>query len=230
MYSWPISITVDEQCFLYFLLLDTKTGKSRLYKAQVQKVDVIEKDLTARQVFYSNYHLFLCGFDTDISFVKLKHYSLRTFPKKTLNEYAISIGVSLPQILTYKEMIEKLTVHLEKKKEEYKEKGNEKSKINIVDQGNTKFESIYVIDKNLIFASDFTNERIVTKDYGYGFFALSQLVTPQPQNTEKVKENAYVYRILTCIFFTDSFIIMKPLGQNEDPKIVTDFAAAYYTI
>ena len=83
MYPCPISITVDEQCFLYFLSLDTKTGKSKLYKAQVhnpvQKIDAIEKDLTARQVFYSNDHLFLCGFVTDISFVKLKHYSLRTF-------------------------------------------------------------------------------------------------------------------------------------------------------
>ena len=38
-----------------------------------------------------------------------------------------------------KEMIERLTVHLRKKKEEYKETGFEKSKINIVDQGNTKF-------------------------------------------------------------------------------------------
>ena len=82
-------------------------------------------------------------------------------------------------------MIERLTVHLEKQKEEYKEKGLEKSKINIVDQGN-----IYVIDKNLIFASVCTNKRIVTltiKDDGYEFFALSQLLTPYPQNTEKVK-------------------------------------------
>ena len=108
-------------------------------------------------------------------------------------------------------MIERITVHLEKKKEEYKEKGFEKSKINIVDQGNTKFVSIYVIDKNLIFASDCTNKRIVTltiKDDGYGFFALSQLVTPYPQNTEKVKcicvSNSNLY------FSTDSFIIMKP--------------------
>ena len=82
MYPCAISITVDEQCFLYFLSLDTKTSKSKLYKAQlqnpVQKIDAIEKDLTARQVFYSNDHLFLCGFGADISFVKLKHYSLRT--------------------------------------------------------------------------------------------------------------------------------------------------------
>ena len=53
MYPCPSSITVDKQCFLYFLLLDTKTGKSKLYKAQlhnlVQKFDVIEKELTARQ-------------------------------------------------------------------------------------------------------------------------------------------------------------------------------------
>ena len=158
MYPCPISITVDEQCCLYFLPLDTKTFKSKLYKAQlhnpVQKIDAIEKDLNVRQAFYSNNHLFFCGFGTDISFVKLKHYSLRTFSsKKTLNEYANSIGVSLPQTLAYTEMIERLTVYLEKKKGEYKEKGFEKSKINIVDQGNTKFESIYVIDKN-IFIND----------------------------------------------------------------------------
>ena len=59
-------------------------------------------------------------------------------------------------------MIETITVHLEKKKEQCKDKGFEKSKINIVDQGNTKFGSIYVIDKNIIFASDCTNKRIVT--------------------------------------------------------------------
>ena len=83
MYPCPISVTVDEQCFLYFLSLDTKTGKSKLNKAQlhnpVQKIDGTEIDLTARQVFYSNDHLLLCGFDTDMSFVKLKHYSFRTF-------------------------------------------------------------------------------------------------------------------------------------------------------
>ena len=39
-------------------------------------------------------------------------------------------------------MIERITVHLEKKKEDYKEKGFEKSNINIVDQGNAKFMSL----------------------------------------------------------------------------------------
>ena len=37
------------------------------------------------------------------------------FSKKSLNEYANSIGVSLPQTCMYTEMIERLTVHLEKK-------------------------------------------------------------------------------------------------------------------
>ena len=54
---------------------------------------------------------------TEISFVKFKHYSLFT-----LNEYPNFIGVSLPQTLTYLEMIERITVHLEKKKEERKKK------------------------------------------------------------------------------------------------------------
>ena len=71
MYPCPISITSPLALhFLYFLLFDTKTGKSKLYKAQlhnpVQKIDAIEKDLTAREVFCSNDHLFLCGFGTDI--------------------------------------------------------------------------------------------------------------------------------------------------------------------
>ena len=65
MYPCPISVTVNEQRFLFtvneqrFFItvneqrfsLDTKTGKSKLYKAQlhnpVQKIDAIEKDLTA---------------------------------------------------------------------------------------------------------------------------------------------------------------------------------------
>ena len=68
------------------------------------------------QHFYSNDHLFLCVFGTDISFVKLKHYSLKIFSsKKALNEYANFISVSLPQTLKYKEMIERITGHLEKK-------------------------------------------------------------------------------------------------------------------
>ena len=52
---------------------------------------------------------------------------------------------------------------------------------NIVDQGNTKFESIYAIDKYLIFASDCTYKCIVTltiKDDDYGFFDLAPLITP----------------------------------------------------
>ena len=35
MYPCHIGITVDEQCFLYFLSLDTKTDISKLYKAQL---------------------------------------------------------------------------------------------------------------------------------------------------------------------------------------------------
>ena len=61
---------------------------------------------------------------------------------------------------------------------------------NIVDQGNTKFESIYAIDKYLIFASDCTNKCVVTltiKDDDYGFFYLSPLITSYWQSTEKVK-------------------------------------------
>ena len=95
----PLVLLLTNSIFLYFLSFDTKTGKSKLYKAQlhnpVQKIDAIEKYFTARQVFYSNDHLFLCGFGKDILFVKLKHYSLRTFPsKKTLNAYTNFIGVS----------------------------------------------------------------------------------------------------------------------------------------
>ena len=65
IYPCPIIITVDEQRFLYFLSLDTKTGKSKLYKAQlnnqIQKIDNIEKDLIARQDFYSNDQFFYLG-------------------------------------------------------------------------------------------------------------------------------------------------------------------------
>ena len=106
-------------------------------------------------------------------------------------------------------MVERITVHLEKKKEEYKEKGFEKSKINIVYQGNTKLESICVIDKNCIFASDCANEHIVKltiKDDGYGFFALSQLVTSYLQNTEKVK--CLCLPDSNLCFSSGSFIIM----------------------
>ena len=174
-----------------------KTGKSKLYKAQlhnpVQKIDAVEKDLTARQVFYSNDHLFLCGFGTDISFVKLKHYSLKTFSsKKTLNQYANFIGVSLPQTLTYKEMIERITVlHLEEKNtKNIKKKVFEKFKINIADQGNTKFEIIYFIDKNLTFASDCANKHIATltiKDDGYGFFCFITVGNSIPTKHRKSK-------------------------------------------
>ena len=50
----------------------------------IQNIYAIKKDLTARQVFYPNDHLFLCGFGTDILFDKSKHYSLRTFFQKNL--------------------------------------------------------------------------------------------------------------------------------------------------
>ena len=74
--------------FFRFFSIDTKTGISKLYKAQLliqlKKIMLLEKVLTARQIFYSNDHLFLCGFDTDISFVKLKHYSFFTIHSFTL--------------------------------------------------------------------------------------------------------------------------------------------------
>ena len=73
MYPCSISIAVDEQCFLYFLSFDIKTCKSKFYKEQlhnpVQKIDAIRKDLTARQIFYSNDHFFSCGFGADILFL-----------------------------------------------------------------------------------------------------------------------------------------------------------------
>ena len=96
MYHCPLN-TVDEQCFLYFLSLDSKTGKSKLYKAQlhnqIQKIDTIEKDLVVRQDFYSNDHLFLSGFGTDISFVELKHYSLRAFSSEKLEMNMLILSV-----------------------------------------------------------------------------------------------------------------------------------------
>ena len=65
MYPCPRSVTVDKQCFLYFLSLDRKTGKNKLYKVQlhnpVQKIDAIKKDLTARQVFYCNDNFIYVG-------------------------------------------------------------------------------------------------------------------------------------------------------------------------
>ena len=87
-------------------------------------------------------------------------------------------------------MIESLTVHLVKLKEEYKEKGFEKSKINIVDQGNTKFESIYVNNENLTFASGCTNKPIVTltiKDDGYGFFCFITVSISIPTKHRKTR-------------------------------------------
>ena len=41
----------------------------------------------------------------------------------------MNVGVSLPQTLTYKEMIDRLTVRLEKKKEEYKKKALKNPKL-----------------------------------------------------------------------------------------------------
>ena len=64
MHPCPINVTVDEQCFfLYFLSFDT-IKKDR-------KIDAIEKDLTARQVFYSNDHV-MWAWHRDF-IVKLKH-------------------------------------------------------------------------------------------------------------------------------------------------------------
>ena len=57
------------------------------------------------------------------------------------------------------------------------------------------------------------------------FLLFAQLVTLYPQNTEKVTNVSNVSNS-NLYFSTDSFIIMKPLDQNEDPTIVVDFAAA----
>ena len=103
----PLVLLLMSNVFIFFLL-DTKTGKSKLYKVQlhnpIQTIDAIEKDLTARQVFYSNDHLFLCGFNTEISFVKFKHYSLTTFSsnKLLMNMLILSLLVYHKHSLTKK--------------------------------------------------------------------------------------------------------------------------------
>ena len=100
MYPCAISTTVDEQCFFIFWRLIRKLVKvnftKRSDKIPFKKLMLLKKILLQDKFFYFNDHLFLCGFGTDISFVKLGHYSLRTFSS---NEYVNFIRVSLSQNL-----------------------------------------------------------------------------------------------------------------------------------
>ena len=52
MYPCPINITVDEQCFLSFLSLDTKAGKTKLYKAQLH--NLVQKMMLLKNILLHN--------------------------------------------------------------------------------------------------------------------------------------------------------------------------------
>lgn len=73
MYSYPVSTAANEMAFIYILPVNVITRKTNLYKAKLSnsviKLDLAEKDLDVRQLFYPNQYLFLCGTKIDMSFI-----------------------------------------------------------------------------------------------------------------------------------------------------------------
>ena len=70
--------------------------------------------------------------------------------KRFIIEYAKAIYHKLLEAHPYEEVKSKVTAKFDKMKNEYSIKGYVKSKVTLTNQGNSRFESIYVIDEKLV--------------------------------------------------------------------------------
>ena len=109
-------------------------------------------------------------------------------------------------------MIERLTAHLEKEKEVYKEKLFRNTKLILL---------IKAIPNLTVFIS------LIKILFFHQTVLINMLVTPYLQNTEKVK--CICVSKSNLYFSTDSFIIMKPLDQNEDTAMFLLLHVLYHT-
>ena len=77
--------------------------------------------------------------------------------KRFIIEYAKAIYHKLLEAHPYEEVKSKVTAKFDKMKNEYSLKGYVKSKVTLTNQGNSGFESIYVIDEKLVAATGGAN-------------------------------------------------------------------------
>ena len=96
---FPLVLPLTNSVFYSFCRLIRKVVKvnftKRSYIMQFKKLMLLKKILLQDKSFVLMVICFLCGFGTDILFIKLKHYSLRTFfsKKKKLSMNMLTLSV-----------------------------------------------------------------------------------------------------------------------------------------
>lgn len=170
MYPNPISITTGPFGSLLFLTFNSATGKSNLYQAQlhspITKVQAVAKDLSANEIHYQDGVIFFCGKGTPIGFNQLTKGTVMLEPDRlktrqmvldNLQQLGIDANGNVPTLRKH------LAQHLEGVRKAYLDKGFSSDQLNFWNEQIPKrFESIHVIDLQLMYAACTTEKRIVS--------------------------------------------------------------------
>lgn len=170
MYPNPISITTGPFGSLLFLSFNSATGKSNPYQAQlhspITKVQAVAKDLSANEIHYQDGVIFFCGKGTPIGFHQLTKGTVMLEPDRlktrqmvldNLQRLGIDANGNVPTLRKH------LAQHLEGVRKVYLDKGFSSDQLNFWNEQIPKrFESIHVIDLQLMYAACTTEKRIVS--------------------------------------------------------------------
>lgn len=169
MYPNPISISTGPFRSLLFLSFDPTTGKSNVHLAQLHspiiKIDTVAKEVTAKELDYQGV-IFFCGKGSPICFHELTKGAVLLQPERLktrkmvldkLDELGIRADGNVPALR------EHISRNLVDVRNAYKNNGFQSNQVNFWNATNPKkFESIYVIDLQLIYAACTTDRQIMS--------------------------------------------------------------------
>ncbi|KAL9966337.1 hypothetical protein ACROYT_G024391 [Oculina patagonica] len=170
MYPNPISISTGPFGSLLFLSFDPASRKSNIHLAQlhspITKIDTVAKDVAAEEVDYQDGVIFFCAKGSPIGFHELTKGAVVLNPERLktrqmiqdkLDELGIEANGTIPVLR------EQISKHLVDVDAAYKENGFQSDQINFWhNRDPKKFESIHVIDLQLIYAACTTDRCIMS--------------------------------------------------------------------
>ena len=168
MYPNPISIATGPYGSLLFLSLNTVTGLSSLFMAQlhnpVQKI-VKLKDFLAKEVHHVNDIVFMIGKGGPIIFYELEQGALRVNLGKLRSQEdvvqkASELGLSTNGTVAI--LKNRIATHVKKIEAEYQERGLSPTAINFWNTSGeeSQFEAIHVVDPYMIYAACRSKQQI----------------------------------------------------------------------
>ena len=168
MYPNPISIATGPYRSLLFLSLNTVTGLSSLFMAQlhnpVQKI-VKLKDFLAKEVHHVNDIVFMVGKGGPIIFYELEQGAMRVnlgklHSQEDVVQKASELGLSTNGTVAI--LKNRIATHVKKIEAEYQERGLSPTAINFWNTSGevSQFEALHVLDPYMIYAACKSKQQI----------------------------------------------------------------------